>query len=112
MISEEPQIIDGRIFYECNWHYTSRPSLWRNAFFSKIYEEIEQIPVMQNFEGVAMNYFFKNNMKSSFMDIGVASTFKQSERQVQGGRQYFDNVFVNKQELYNNYKSSLTKLIN
>ena len=52
LIFEGPLPVGHREFYITNWHYTSRPTLWRTSFFKKVFDDIgDKIPVMQNFEG-------------------------------------------------------------
>lgn len=95
-------------FYKANWHYTSRPTIWRTDYFYSIFEDIKQFKVMQNFEGFAMEYFYKNKMQGSFIDMGVNKTFKQSERIAQGGPSHFDNLYFDKKELDDCFKNNLT----
>jgi len=99
-----PIVENNHTFYKCNWHYTSRPTLWRTSYFKTIFEDLEKIPVMQNFEGYAMNYFYNKNLNSSVLDKGVAKTYVQSERMETGGFGHFNQVYIDKKHLDRNYK--------
>lgn len=101
-------------FSKGQWHYTSRPTLWRTSFFHSIFDHLgDSFPVMQNFEGHAMQYFYEKEEShlSSFIDGGVAKTFKQSERASAGGSNNFNKVYVEKSSLDEAYNSCFKKLI-
>jgi hypothetical protein len=98
-------------FYKINWHYTSRPTMWRTKYFNKIFNEFDKkVPVMQNFEGIAMKYFYNNKMNAASINLGVNKTFKQSERIESGGHNYFNNVYLDKNKLNYKYSKLLKRL--
>ena len=67
-------------FFINNWHYTSRPTIWRTDVLFSIFENIDEIPVMQNFEALACNKFQKLPIVCGVLDGGAMQTVKQSER--------------------------------
>ena len=105
---EGPFTHEDKDFYKANWHYTSRPTLWRTECFAKIFEDIpsDKMPVMQAFEGFAMKYFYKQGMKSSFINMGVSKTFTQSERIHSGGHRHFENIILTKESMDDHYNKT------
>jgi len=97
-------------FYKANWHYTSRPTFWRTEYFYKVFKEMKNINVMQNFEADAGKYFYKNKMNSSLINLGVCRTFKQSERMTQGGGSYFKTVSFEKKYLKEYFDKTLIEV--
>jgi len=73
-----PAKINNNKFYVNNWHYTSRPTLWRTDAFLKLFDDLEEIPVMQNFERYAGNKLIDEFV--GVLDNGIMKTVKQSER--------------------------------
>jgi len=66
------------IFYESNWHPTSRPAMWRTSAFESIIGMPEKSNVLQQFE----KYMYdrsdeKTDWCSGFIDCGVCNTFPQ-----------------------------------
>lgn len=63
-------------FYKNNWHYTSRPCVWRTDVFLNAIENsaLENIPILQGFEGWAKGYFNNLGLVTGVMDGGVMKT--------------------------------------
>ena len=109
-VDKNAVLLGDHQFRRADWHYTSRPTLWRTSFFFSLFESLgESLPVMQNFEGKAMKYFYEKGHLSSFIDGGVARTFKQSERMTSGGPSNFKSVYLSKKELDNAYNKHFVK---
>lgn len=68
-----PIDVDGNIFWTNNWHYTSRPSIWRVSIISKFFED-DRIPVLQEFEKKAGDIFASMRMKVGVLDGGMMKT--------------------------------------
>jgi len=79
--SDEIRVGDN-IFYKNNWHYTSRPTVWRTDALLSIFDDIEEIPVMQPFEGHACKKLQDIPLVTGVLDGGAMNTFRQSERMI------------------------------
>lgn len=68
--------VNSSSFYKNNWHYTSRPCVWRTDVFFKAIEDasLQNVPVLQAFEGWAKGYFQKFGLVTGVMDIGLMRT--------------------------------------
>lgn len=109
---EGPYNIYNRKFYKNNWHYSSRPALWRNDILYSFFDHLEDIPVMQPFEKFAAIKFFNTGLKTGVLDIGSVHTFLESERTtVSGGMGYNVNISKSliKKELDKSGKNNETK---
>jgi hypothetical protein len=84
-------------FYKNNWHYSSRPAIWRTGLLYSFFEE--QIPVMQKFELLAAKKFYKSELKTGVLDGGAMYTFLESERMTGSGNQKFENVLIKKSDI-------------
>lgn len=73
LVWEGPFNIDGDVFWKNNWHYTSRPSIWRTDIVSKFFDDGAS-PVLQGFEKKAGNIFASLNMKIGILDGGMMTT--------------------------------------
>ena len=69
-----------KTFYKCNWHYTSRPSLWRTDILLSFFENYENIPVMQHFEVHGCKLLAEAGLSVGVLDRGAMYTFLESER--------------------------------
>ena len=67
-------------FYKCNWHYTSRPTMWRTDILLSFFENYESLTVMQNFEGHGCKILADTGLKVGVLDKGAMHTFLESER--------------------------------
>jgi len=70
-----PFKVKNHNFYVNNWHYTSRPTIWRREYFEKILDS--QGPtskVLQGFESWACKAFFNSNLKTGVLDKGMVIT--------------------------------------
>lgn len=63
-------------FYKCNWHYTSRPTIWKSEIFEKVIEQESdaQSNIMQSFEGYAMKNFNNLEYLVGVLDKGMVKT--------------------------------------
>lgn len=70
-----PYSIGNHRFFINNWHYTSRPTVWRTSFISKILD-LQQIDsfVLQGFEKWATEKFQSNGLVTGVLDIGMVRT--------------------------------------
>jgi len=77
-------------FYKTNWHYVSRPTIWRSEVLHSFFDE--QSPVMQRFECRAGEKFHNLNKKTGVLDGGCCHTFKESARSSSQGKNEFVNI--------------------
>jgi hypothetical protein len=77
---EGPYNVGHNVFYKNNWHYTSRPTVWRTDILMSFFENMNEVPVMQFFEEHAANIFAKTGLKTAVLDGGAMYTFLESER--------------------------------
>jgi hypothetical protein len=77
---EGPYKINNHTFYKNNWHYTSRPTLWRTEVLLSFFEKRTHVPVMQPFEGYACKKFYETGLKTGVLNGGSMYTFLESER--------------------------------
>jgi hypothetical protein len=68
---EGPERFGDSKFYINNWHYTSRPTLWRTDELRKILPTTSTVPVLQQFEAYAMNAFYNLGSKVGVLDNGM-----------------------------------------
>ena len=68
-----PFIVEGNTFWKNNWHYTSRPTIWRVPVVSRFFDS-EKIPVLQEFEKKAGDIFASTNLKVGVLDGGMMKT--------------------------------------
>jgi hypothetical protein len=72
---EGPFQVGRHRFYKNNWHYTSRPSVWRTDFFTKVLEsQGKTSKVLQGFEKWAFSAFQKENFVVGVLDKGMVKT--------------------------------------
>lgn len=69
-----PIFVGKSTFFKCNWHYTSRPTLWRTDIFSDLIGMMGEIPVLQLFEKVAGNLLQKLPLIVGVLDSGMMRT--------------------------------------
>ena len=79
---EGPFEYKSNTFYKCNWHYTSRPTIWRTDLLMSFFEDRDVIPVMQFFEGHACKLFGETGLKTGVLNGGAMHTFLESERNI------------------------------
>lgn len=95
-------------FYKNNWHYTSRPCVWRTDVFLNALENsgLENIPILQGFEGWAKTYFNKIGLVTGVMDGGIMRTtdVRRSARtnELQLDREM--NIRISREELRQAFK--------
>ena len=72
---EGPFEVGNSTFYKNNWHYTSRPIVWRTSLFNKIIElQGNTSKVLQGFEAWAAPAFEKEKIKTGVLDKGMVKT--------------------------------------
>lgn len=72
---EGPFNIGEHHFYKNNWHYTSRPIIWRRDFFESILNAQGNISrILQGFEDWAQPAFEKAGLKTGVLDKGMVKT--------------------------------------
>lgn len=70
-----PFSIKNHNFYVNNWHYTSRPTIWRREYFEKILDSQGSTSrVLQGFEAWACKAFCKSNLVTGVLDKGMVIT--------------------------------------
>lgn len=70
-----PISVGNKKFYKNNWHYTSRPTIWRRSYFENIInKQGDYSNVLQEFESWATKEFFNHNLKTGVLDIGMMYT--------------------------------------
>ncbi len=79
---EGPFKIGGNVFYKNNWHYTSRPTIWRSNLLLSFFDDLESVPVMQDFERLGCEKLYSSGLKTGVLDGGSMHTFLESERTV------------------------------
>ena len=62
-------------FFLTNWHYTSRPSLWRVSSIQKMLNGIHSFHVLQGFEGHMIKLCNESQIKFATLDSGMMRTF-------------------------------------
>jgi len=82
LVWSDPIIVDGRTFYKNNWHYSSRPCIWRIEAFDKMVEGLTSVPILQGFEKHCMERYEQHKMVTGVLDGGLVytTTVKNSAR--------------------------------
>jgi hypothetical protein len=82
LIWSDPISIGFHTFYKNNWHYTSRPCIWRVEAFDKMVEGLEQVPILQGFEKHCMERYEYYKMTTGVLNGGLVytTTVKNSAR--------------------------------
>lgn len=104
-----PLSIGSNVFYVNNWHYTSRPTIWRAEVFKTLFEDLEEIPVMTTFEEYALNKMNNIPLVTGVLDGGAMHTVKQSERIHLGGRPVDGNIRFAKSRVYEQFVKLTSK---
>jgi len=99
LVWEGPYDLKNSRFYKNNWHYSSRPAIWRTDLLYSFFDK--KIPVMQKFEYVAAKKFYNSGFKTGVLDGGAMYTFLESERLAGGAASNarFDNILVDKLDI-------------
>ena len=53
LLWSEDIVVNNHTFSTTNFHYTSRPCIWRTSQFEVLFDELEEIPILQGFESYA-----------------------------------------------------------
>jgi hypothetical protein len=104
-----PQQAGLSLFKKTNWHYTSRPTLWRVSVLEKLLEGIEQIPILQGFEQYACKKFDEFNLQTGVMNLGMMKTtdVSDSARTNELKLETEMNIKISKHKLYEAYQKIL-----
>tara|TARA_R110001583_G_scaffold27302_7_gene97747 strand:- start:9435 stop:10244 length:810 start_codon:yes stop_codon:yes gene_type:complete len=94
-----PYFCGNSKFFINNWHYTSRPTIWRTDVLYSLFENMEDIPVMQTFEGYSCTKLNELPLVVGVIDGGIMHTVKQSERNEQGGTSVDKKIRIKRSEI-------------
>ena len=104
----DPTTIGGKTFYHNNWHYTSRPTLWRTDVLMSLFEGVDEIPILNMFERHATHRLNQLPLVTGVMDKGAMHTVMQSERIRLVKKDRIDlKIRVNKAEILQAYNTLL-----
>lgn len=67
-----------RRFYRSNWHYTSRPCVWRSSTLRSILDSVENVKILQGFESFMVEECQKRGVKFATFDVGMMRTYPVS----------------------------------
>ena len=78
----DPIKVGGQTFYKNNWHYTSRPCVWRVESFERMVDGLTSVPILQGFEKHCMERYEQHRMVTGVLDGGLVytTTVKNSAR--------------------------------
>lgn len=65
----------GRFYYTSNWHYTSRPCIWRTSSLRKILDSTDRVKILQGFEGFMAEECQKRKIRFGTLDTGMMKTY-------------------------------------
>jgi hypothetical protein len=104
---EGPIKVGNYNFYKNNWHYTSRPAIWRVNNLQKILPITSTVPVLQKFEGYVMKEFHKLGLKVGVLDKGMlrSSPTTRSARTMELKSDVEHSIEVDLQKLRQEYDS-------
>jgi len=94
-------------FYKNNWHYTSRPMVWRNDFFRKVLEsQGDHSNILQGFESWACKAFNNANLVTGVLDKGMVKTtpVSRSARGLELPPSKEKDIKISVDLLFNEYK--------
>jgi len=111
LIWEQCNDVNSYKFLKTNWHYTSRPTIWRTDIFEKLCD-IMQVPVLQGFEKYASTKFEQMNMLTSIIDGGIMKTTPaiDSARTNEIDHQTELSIKISIEKLYNEYNACQLQL--
>lgn len=104
---EGPFTVGQHKFYKNNWHYTSRPNVWRRSFFENvIMTQGSNSSVLQGFEAWATSQFEKFSIKTGVLDGGMIKTtpVARSARGLEISPEKECNIQISVDELYHEYQ--------
>jgi hypothetical protein len=103
----EPTLINESIFYKNNWHYTSRPCIWRLADYQNLVNDLKLIPILQGFETHCMLKYHELQFKTGVLDSGMVMTTstKNSARTRELDPKLENGIRIPLEELRNQYES-------
>ncbi len=74
LVWSDPIHVGFRTFYKNNWHYSSRPCIWRVESFDKIVKGLTLVPILQGFEKHSMERYEQHKMVTAVMNGGLVYT--------------------------------------
>jgi len=75
LVWQGPFEVKKHTFYKNNWHYTSRPTVWRTDLLSKVLKsQGHTSAALQGFEGWAGKAFQKESLTVGVLDKGMVKT--------------------------------------
>jgi len=107
LVWEGPFSVGNHYFYKNNWHYTSRPCVWRTSFFETVLEtQGQSSKVLQGFEAWATTQFESFSIKTGVLDKGMIKTtpVSRSARGLEIPPEKECNILISVDELYDEYK--------
>jgi hypothetical protein len=100
---EDSKIIGNNTFHICDWHYTSKPTMFRVESFEKILKSNDYLPVLNYFEKLAYSTHQKIGLKTAVLEGGsfktIAPNTKENSERINLGNNILKDIFVNKHEL-------------
>ncbi len=104
----EPIEAGTKTFYYNNWHYTSRPTLWRTEVLMSLFDGVDEIPILNMFERHATHKLNELPLVTGVMDKGAMHTVMQSERIRLVKKDRIDlEIRVSKEDILTAYKHHL-----
>lgn len=108
---EGPFKIGNHTFYKNNWHYTSRPTIWRKDFFDSVLKTqgFEETRILQGFEDWAQKTFEIHRIKTAVLNNGMVKTtpVSRSARGLELPPQEEKKIKISLQKLTDEYQSIL-----
>lgn len=108
---EGPFKVGNHIFYKNNWHYTSRPTIWRKDFFDSVLrtQGFEETRILQGFEDWAQKAFEIHHIKTAVLNNGMVKTtpVSRSARGLELPPQEEKKLKTSLQSLTDEYRSIL-----
>lgn len=74
LVWSDPIHVGSRTFYKNNWHYSSRPCIWRVEAFEKMVEGLTSVPILQGFEKHCMERYEQHKMVTGVLNGGLVYT--------------------------------------
>ena len=104
----DPIHVGSKTFYYNNWHYTSRPTIWRTDTLMTLFNGVNEIPILNMFERHATHTLTRLPLVTGVLDKGVMHTVMQSERIRLVEKDRIDlKIRVNKIEIRHEYEQKI-----
>lgn len=104
---KEQTYVGNHKFYKCNWHYTSRPCIWKLEAFENLIKDVYSIPVLQQFEKYCMTQYENQKIITGVLNGGLVktTTVKNSARTNELNSSKEANIRVELNELKSQFES-------